>query len=161
MLMSLTFQETLFWIKDKRYSVLKTEKGVKDRTERRKREQSETGSLMHNCPLQTYSPKILIHTHTYTCKTQYAQELFLSDYFLKYLHCPKFVHCKPFQLVLVSFGNFITFLLFLILRNSVFQAYPELSRTQNLNHLFLKMPKFLSLEITTRKKYSHDRYIRY
>lgn len=34
-LISLTFQETLFWINDKKYSVLKTEKGVKDRTERR------------------------------------------------------------------------------------------------------------------------------
>ena len=152
--MSLTFQETLFWIQDKRYSVLKTEKGVKDRTERRKREQSETRSLIHNCPLQTYSPKILIHTHTYTCKTQYAQDLFLKClFFFKYLHCPKCVHCKPFQLVLVSFGDFIIFFLsFFILRTRVSQAYPELSRTQNLNHLFLKMPKFLSSEITTRKK---------
>lgn len=30
-LISLTFQETLFWINGKKYSVLKTEKGVKDR----------------------------------------------------------------------------------------------------------------------------------
>lgn len=50
-----------------------------------------------------------------------------------------------FDIALLLFGHF------LLLCNKMFEAHPELSRTQNLHQLFLKMSWFLSVEFATEK----------